>query len=75
MILKYEGCGKQFFFGLGNTCYLNSVLQVLRHTPDFRTDLAELADVVKKTMRELRVQGDEPLLDVRISSERLLCFK
>ena len=48
----------------GNTCYLNSVLQVLRYTPDFRSELSELAEVVKNTMRELRVQGDEPLLDV-----------
>ncbi len=43
----------------GNTCYLSSVLQVLRFTPGFRTDLADLSAIVKGTMRELRSKNGE----------------
>ncbi len=36
----------------GNTCYLNSVLQVLRYTPEFVCDLKELSKKVARCKKE-----------------------
>ncbi len=40
------------FVFAGNTCYLNSVLQVLRYTPEFVGDLKELSKKVARCKKE-----------------------
>ena len=44
---------------LGNTCFLNSVLQVLRYTPNFIENMNELAHHSKITLKEKCATNDK----------------
>ena len=47
---------------LGNTCFLNSVLQVLRYTPGFLTHLSLLANQISRTDKQkARLARNDPV--------------
>lgn len=53
------------FYNIGNTCYLNSVLQALRYCPDFVTVLANVLEVGEKWLNEksrevVQIDGKDP---------------
>ncbi|MEE6520639.1 hypothetical protein FKM82_018564 [Ascaphus truei] len=50
------------FNNLGNTCYLNSILQVLCYCPGFQSGVKHLCDIISKKKETLR-EDKEPILD------------
>ncbi|KFW04460.1 Ubiquitin carboxyl-terminal hydrolase 1, partial [Eurypyga helias] len=44
---------------LGNTCYLNSVLQVLYFCPGFKTGVKHLYNIISKKKESLRDEGEQ----------------
>ncbi|XP_032552788.1 ubiquitin carboxyl-terminal hydrolase 1 [Chiroxiphia lanceolata] len=44
---------------LGNTCYLNSVLQVLYFCPGFKTGVKHLYNIISKKKESLKDEGDQ----------------
>ncbi|XP_053102687.1 ubiquitin carboxyl-terminal hydrolase 1 [Hemicordylus capensis] len=59
---------------LGNTCYLNSILQVLYFCPGFKTGVKQLFDVISKKKENLKDETDkETSEEDSFASYELLC--
>ncbi|KAM8930132.1 ubiquitin carboxyl-terminal hydrolase 1 [Pelodytes ibericus] len=64
------------FNNLGNTCYLNSILQVLCYCPGFKSGVKHLCDIISKkreTLRDEKEQEKESMKDEHSASYEVIC--
>ncbi|XP_066453819.1 ubiquitin carboxyl-terminal hydrolase 1 [Eleutherodactylus coqui] len=65
------------FNNLGNTCYLNSILQVLCYCPGFKSGVKQLCDVISKKMekegKEHAAENKEGTKEVLPVSYEVIC--